>query len=89
MDGFQKTFDGLTIYWSLDETPWNGFKGEIEAKYFKLTIERTKNDKSLDFQSHQILASKVSYYDKNQCLIINRVDVETELIKIYQSDWPN
>lgn len=89
MDGFQKTFDGLIIYWSLDETPWNGFKGEIEAKYFKLTIERMMNGISLDFQSHQVLASKVSSYDKNQCLIINRADVEAELTKIYQIDWSN
>lgn len=48
-----------------------------------------KNDKSLDFQCHQVLASKVIYYDKNQCLIINRAGVEAELTKIYQTDWPN
>ena len=77
------------MHWSLDETLWNGFEGGIEAKYFKLTIERMKNGKSLDFHSYQILASKVFCYDKNQCLIINRADVEAELTKIYRTDWPN
>lgn len=89
MDGFQKTSDGSIMHWSLDETPWNGFEAEIEAKYFKLTIERMKNGKSPDFQTYQILASKVSYYDKNKCLIINRADVEAELTKIYRTDWSN
>ena len=89
MDGSKRTSDGSIMHWSLDETPWNGFEGEIEAKYFKLTIERMMNGKSLDFHSYQILASKVSYHDKSQCLIINRADVEAELTKIYWTDWPN
>ena len=89
MDGSKSTSDGSIIYWSIDETLWNGFEGETEAKYFKLTIERMKNGKSLDFQSYQILTPKVSYYDKNQCLIIIRADVEAELAKIYRTGWPN
>ena len=77
------------MHWSLDETLWNGFEGGIEAKYFKLTIERMKNGKSLDFQSYQVLASKVSSYVKNKSLTFNRADVEAELTKIYRTDWPD
>ena len=60
MDGSKRTSNGSIIYWSLDETLWNGIEGGIEAKYFKLTIERIMNGKSLYFQINQIIASKFS-----------------------------
>jgi len=89
MHGSKSTSDGSILNWSLDETLWNGFEGGIEAKYVKLTIERMKNGKSLDFQSYQVLASKVSSDDNNQSLTFNREDVMAEFTKICRTVWPN